>query len=154
MKIMNILIGLVIFSVGLALMFSLTADILGEKDFESGKVKTFTDLSVSYESVSVSQTKEDSNIRDIGDATESGPASSDDTSVFLLTGAIQGGRLFIDSIGNFNNVVNNVTNTIDDSDNPSGGLIDKRIRITITAVFVIFIIIISIQFLRGFKLES
>ncbi len=152
MKIVNILIGLIIFSVGLSLMFSLAGDIFKQGKVDDSTVNVFTDLAIDYESVSTSQTEENSNIRTIGDATESGPASSDDQSVFLLTGAVQGGRLFIDSIGNFNNIVNNVTNTIDD--NPDDNFIDPRIRISIMAVFVMFIIIISIQFLRGFKLET
>jgi len=153
MKAVNILIGLVLFSIGLSLMFSLAGDIFKQGKVDDETIDVFTSLAIDYEGVSKSQTDDASNIRSIEDAAESGPASSEDSSVFLLTGAIQGGRLIIDSVGNFNNIANNVSNTID-KDNPSQNWIDPRIINTIMAIFAIFIIIISIQFLRGFKFET
>ena len=155
MKVVNILIGLVIFTVGLSLMFSAASSIFDKGKVNEETVTLYNDLGGDYKSVTDLQTKKGgSTIRSIGDATESGPASSDDQSVFLLTGAIQGGRLIIGSIGNFNNVVNNVTNTINDPKNPGANYIDSRITNAILAVFAIFIIIIAIQFLRGFKFET
>jgi len=152
MKAVNLFYGFIIFAVGLSLMFSLAGNIFKEGNVDDATVTVFTDLAVDYKKVADAETKDGSNIRDIADAAESGAAKTETTDVTLLTGAVQGGRLVINSISNFNNIKNNVTSTL--KDNQAESYIDQRIVRVLFAFVVLFIVIISLQFLRGFKLET
>jgi len=152
MKALSILIGLVLFSIGLSLMFSFAGDVFNKHDVDDDGV--FSALAVEYEDYSNSQTKDGSDIRNVADAAKQGPASSETEDVRLLTGAIQGGRLIINSISNFDNIAHNVSNTINKGDNSADNYVDRRIINTAIILVVLIIVIISIQFLRGFKFET
>ncbi len=153
MKLINLLVGVVIFLVGLSLMFSFVGDIFKTHGIDDNDV--FSGLAQDYVEDTTRQTDADSNIQDIADATESGPADSEDKSIFILTGGIEGGRLILNQILNFDNIVHNVSNTLDgDPDNPAPNYIDSKIVNVVIALASILIIIISIQMIRGFKLET
>jgi|TARA_Y100000034_G_C6897433_1_gene414105 hypothetical protein len=152
MKAVSVLFGLVIFSIFISLLFSLAGDV-----FDKGKVDdegVFTSLATTYQDVSESQTQKGSDIRKIADASEAGAASGEDESIFLVKGAVQGGRIIKNSIANFENVAHNVTSTISLGENSNDVYIDSRITNTLIALSVVFFVIISIQFIRGFKLET
>ena len=154
MKFQTLLFGIVIFTVSLSLMFSFAGNILKESELPESDVDVFTNLAVQYEDLTDEQTADGSDIRNIGDATEAGTASSDTSDIFLLTGAIQGIRLVGNSIGNIKNVVNTAYNTTTTGDTAIGDYIDPRIIATVIALIVIIIIIIVVTGLRGFKLEA
>lgn len=151
MKFVSFLFGILIFAVGLGLMFGAAGDIFKLNDIDDdGK---FSNLEVTYESVANSQSKDGSDIRNIADAAEVGTVGTETPDVRLLTGALQGGRLVLGSIKNFGNIANNVTETID-KDTPTQNYVDEKIIPLIIAISIIFLIIVSIQFIRGFKLET
>ena len=152
MKLVELLYGVIIFSVVISLLFLLAGDF-----FKEGKVDDsglYSSLAVEYEGISKNQVFKDSDIREIQDATDIGTASSETQDIFLLTGAIQGGRLIINSIKNFDNIANNISSTLDEGENTAAPYIDPRIIVTLKALVVVLIVIISLQFLRGFKLET
>lgn len=153
MKLVELLYGVIIFSVVISLLFTLAGDF-----FKEGKVNDsglYSSLAVDYKKFSENQVFKDSEIREIQGASDVGTASSTSQDIFLLTGAIQGGRLIINSIKNFDNIANNISSTVLIGENavPSP-YIDPRIIVTLKALVVVLIVIISLQFLRGFKLET
>ena len=149
MKLTNLIIGFIVFSLVLSLMFATAGDIL-EKNSIDG-FEDFNQLAGEYEEMSGEMTEKDSTIRDIDEATKIGAAESENIDVRILKGAVSGGRLSTNFITNFENIIHNAT-----GDANIGGqtYIDRRIVNGVIFIIIVIVVLAILHFLRGFKTET
>ena len=112
-KLTNMVVGLVLFSVVVSMFFLTVADILRRNNIEG--YETFEELGGKYYGSSKEVTDADSNLRDIQEASQLGAgATTDEPDVSALQGALSGGKLAINFITNFENIMNNATGDVND----------------------------------------
>ena len=153
MKLTNLVIGFVIFSMVLSLMFASADNILDKNDIVLQDGTDFGALAGDYEGLSEQMSDKASTTRDVSDATKLGKTDKDDTDVSILKGAVAGGGLSLNLITNFEGIVSNATADVN-QEGGTGVLIDPRIRNGILAIIVITVIFAIIHYLRGFKTET
>ena len=146
MKLANFVFGMVLFSIITTMMFAAIQSISSDNNFVNddewetlaGDYNTFTGKISS---------KSNSTSRLMGDQTGEGVASSEDKDVRIISGALSGGRLATNFYANFNEIVQKVTAD-------SSVYIDPRIPAAIVALIGVFIILVVLHFIRGFKTET
>lgn len=148
MKIANLIIGGVIFSIVLTLMFVSTQEIMEANDDPDSS--EFEALAGDYESITSDFGAKGQPMRNIINQTKQGEAQTEGTDVSLITGAISGGRLVLNFFTNFNTIINQTTSDI----NKGEAYIDNRIIGGIEIIIVIIIGLAVIFFLRGFRMET
>ena len=148
MKAINVVLGFVIFSIIISMMFAAASNIMGENNVEGSD--DFDKLSGEYNSFTSGMGDEDSTAREIIGQTKQGEASSDTSDVSLITGALSGGRLVTNFFTNFENIVHNATGDANEGE----AFVDDRIIGAILAIIVIFIAFVILHFIRGFKTET
>ncbi len=145
MKLSNFVFGIIIFSIVTTLMFGAVQSMLKENNV--GDPDEWAELSANYSSnIGKISTKSDSTSRNILGQTEQGDVGGEDRDVTLLTGAVSGGRLTFNFFTNFNDVTNKVRGDTDT-------FIDPRIWGAIIALALVFLLLVGLHFLRGFKTE-
>ncbi len=145
MKLSNFVFGLIIFSIVTTIMFGAVQSMLTENRI--GGAEEWAELSGNYSSnIGKISTKSDSTSRAILGQTEQGVAGSETQDVTLLTGAVSGGRLTFNFFTNFNDVANKVRGDTDT-------FVDPRIWGAIIALALVFLLLVGLHFLRGFKTE-
>ncbi len=146
MKLANFVFGMVIFSIITTMMFAAIQSISNENNV--GNADEWETLAGDYNTFTGKiASGSNSTARQIGDQTESGVASSEDKDVRIISGALSGGRLATNFYANFNEIVQTVTAD-------SSVYIDPRIPAAIVALIGVFLILVALYFLRGFKMET
>ena len=148
MKAVNIVIGFVMFSIVLSMMFAATSDIMDREGVEGSD--TFNELSGNYDSFGNQFGSSDSTARGIIGATEQGAADSETKDVNILVGALSGGRQVVNFFSNFDNIVSNATGEV----NQGEAYIDPRITRGFLAGIMIVLAFVVLHFVRGFKTET
>lgn len=150
MKLTNMVIGLVAFSVIVSMFFLATADILRQNDIEG--YETFEALGGQYYDYSEEVHGEDSTIRDIKSATQLGSGvEADEPDVSILKGALSAAKMPINFYTNFKNIINNATSDI----NTEGQTyIHPNITNGIIAGILIILVFIVLHFVWRSKLET
>ena len=156
MKLTNMVIGLVAFSVMVSMFFLLAGDILKQNFYEldstDTRYETYEALGGEYYGLSQEIANEDSNIRSIQEASQAGAGvETDEPDVSALKGALSGGKLAINFYTNFQNIINNATGDIN-----TGGqaFIHPNIKNGILAAVSIILIFIVLHFIWRFKTET
>ncbi len=150
MKLTNMVIGLVAFSVMVSMFFLATADILKQNEIEG--FETFEALGGEYYGLSKEMANKDSNIRSIQEASQAGAGvETDEPDVSALKGALSGGKLAINFYTNFQNIINNATGDINTGEQ---AFIHPNIKNGILAAVSIILIFIVLHFLWRFKTET
>ena len=148
MKAVNIVIGFVVFSIVLSMMFAATSDMMDGEGVDGAN--TFNELSGDYNTLTNELSGKDSTTRDIEEQLDIGEAGGETSDITLLTGALSSGRLIKNYIGNFDNIIHNATGDA----NTGAVYIDSRITGGIIAIIIIIFIFIIMHFIRGFKTET
>ncbi len=148
MKAVNIVIGFVVFSIVLSMMFAATFDVMNDGGVEGAD--TFNQLSGQYKGYGEEFDKSDSTSRNIIGATEQGAADSETKDVNILVGALSGGRQVVNFFSNFDDIVHNATGEV----NQGQSYIDPRITRGFLAVVMIILAFVVLHFIRGFKTET
>lgn len=92
MKFVNLIIGFVVFSLVVTLMFTATRDLTSE--YEANNAADFVLLAGEYEGyVGNLTTSSDSTIRSMDNQTKTGTASSEDADINIVTGGLSAVRL-------------------------------------------------------------
>ncbi len=145
MKLTNFVFGIIIFSIVTTLMFAGVQSILTDNDV--GDPSEWEALSGGYgDFVAQTGSQDNSTTRGILDQTKVGRAKSEGTDITLLSGAVSGGRLSFNFFTNFNDVITKVRGDTDT-------FIDPRIWAAIIALAIVFLALVVLHFLRGFKTE-
>ncbi len=146
MKLASFLFGIAIFSIVTTMMFSAVQTMLS--DNKVGDPSEWKELAGEYEKFSSSiSTDKNSTTRSIQRQSELGKVGKDDPSTFLVTGAISGGKLTTNFYTNFKQVMEKIS--VDTTE-----YIDNRIIAVILALASIFLVLVALHFLRGFKTET
>ncbi len=146
MKVANLIIGLVVFSIVTTMMFAYVQNYLQKNNV--GDPTEWEELSGNYNQfVTESTTQANSTLRRISNQTKLGEATSTEKDIRLVSGALGGGRLLINFFLNIDTVANKVQSDTDT-------YVDPRIIPAIMAVIAIIILLSIIFFLRGFKAET
>jgi len=153
MKLISLLWGIILFAVGTGIMFSAAGTIFEKNNVNDDQVAPFISMAENFAIFGDEQTAEDSTIRAVGDAAEQGAATEEEETIFIVDGSIKGGRIIFDSIANFGEINSIVQDTVNSS-SPGQSYIDPNLFRLATAFILILITVISIQFIRGFKLET
>ncbi len=150
MKLTNMVIGLVAFSVMVSMFFLTAADILEKNSIEG--YETFEALGGDYYGLSTEVSNKDSTIRDIQEASQGGAGvETDEPDISALKGALSGGKLAVNFYTNFQNIINNATGDI----NTEGQTyLHPNIKNGILAVVGIILIFIVLHFIWRFKTET
>lgn len=146
MKLTNLVIGFIIFSIVTTLFFWVTYEMLREQGVEGAT--DFQGLSGEYGEYASQFDEEDSAMRDMIKQTESGKASSEEKDVNILTGIVAGGLTALNFLGNFENIVHNATGDVEQH------YVDDRLTGVIIAIIVIVIGFTLLHFLRAAKTET
>ena len=148
MKLVNFIFGMVIFSIVATMMFAAVQSIIIKNNYEGAD--EWEELSGEYgEFIGEVGSNKNSTIRQVQDQTGFGAATSEDKDTSLIKGAISGGRLSFNFFTNFDDVINKVN-----ADTTKGAsIIDDRIIGALTALVVLFLALVVLHFLRGFKTE-
>jgi|TARA_Y100000310_G_scaffold229236_1_gene231657 hypothetical protein len=155
MKLATLLIGFVIFSMTLALMFAATQDILDKnKIVLSDGQNTFGELAGDYEELAGNVADQDSTTRDLSEASKQGVVDSEDRVVQIQKGAITGGRLSINFLTNFESIMNNATGDANKLSSGGQSYIDNRVIDGIGFILLIILVLAIAHFIRGFKTET
>jgi len=146
-KITTMLIGIVLFSIVATMMFGAVVSILdGNPGSQSSS--QFVGLSAEYENFGRDLTvQKNSTLRQIKAKTDQGPASSVEEDIFLVKGAISGGRLGGNFFANFDDVINTVSGD-------TTTYIDPRIFDAMLFIISLIIILAVLHYIRGAKLET
>lgn len=145
MKLTNFVFGLIIFSIVTTIMFGAVQSMLVKNNV--GDPDEWTALAGSYEKfIGDISTNANSTSRAILGQTEQGAAGSETQDVTLLTGAISGGRLSFNFFANFNDVIDKVGED-------TNSYIDPKIWGAVIALALIFLGLVLLHFIRGFKTE-
>ena len=147
MKLTNIILGFVIFSIVLSAMFFITYEILDEENVDDAS--NFQGLSGEYEDFAGTFRRDDGTMRDVHDELEQSEASSEERDISIVGGAISGGLTIFNVITNFENIVHNAT-----GEGESADYVDHRIIDGIIIVLGVIIIMVGLHYLRGFKTET
>lgn len=148
MKLFNLIIGFVIFSIVVSMMFAATGDIL-ERNKGSG-ADDFNSLAGEYNSFTNQIDNSDSTARGIISQSEQGVATSETEDVNAIKGALSGGRLSINFFVNFEDIIHNATVDI----NTGQSYIDNRIIGGVLALIVIFLAFAILHFIWRSKTET
>ena len=141
------LIGIILFSIFTTIMFASVASILDSNPGPKDPAE-WTALSGGYEQFGKDvSTRTNSTTRQIKSQTDQGPASSEAEDIFIVKGALSGGRLSTNFFTNFEDVFNKV-----------GGdtvtYINPKIIETAGFIIVVLLVLIALHFARGFKTET
>lgn len=155
MKLTNMVIGLIAFSVIVSMFFLLAGDILYQneiEEYEGFSWETFNTLGGNYKSFQTGITDKDSTIRDMEDAAQSGEGvETDEPDVSALKGTLSAAKMTVNFYSNFENIINNATADI----NTEGQTyIHPIIKNGILAAILIILIFILIHFIWRFKTET
>ena len=146
MKLASFLFGIAIFSIVTTMMFSAVQTMLS--DNKVGDPSEWKELAGEYEKFSSGiSTDKNGTLRNIQRQSELGKVGKDDPSTFLVTGAISGGKLTTNFYTNFKQVMEKIS--VDTTE-----YIDNRIIAVILALASIFLVLVALHFLRGFKTET
>ena len=150
MKLANFIFGMVIFSIVTTMMFGAVQTMLEDNPSTSKEPGDWEELSGSYgEFVKDAATYENSTTRAILDQTELGEAGTETQDVTLLSGAISGGRMSFNIFTNFDAIISKVSTTSEGT----AAYIDSRIIGAIVALVIVFLALVVLHFIRGFKTE-
>ena len=159
MKLTNMVVGLVAFSVIVSMFFLTAADIL-EKNFydfnnTDTRHQTFEALGGEYYGLSTDVSDKGSTIKDIEEASQAGAGvKTDEPDVSALKGALSGGKLAINFYTNFQNIINNATADINQDMGVGDTYIHPNIKNGILAAVSIILIFIVLHFVWRFKTET
>ena len=148
MKAVNLVFGFVIFSIVLSMMFAATSDIMTENSADGAG--DFDALSGEYEGFTEEFGDDKGTARGIIDAGKQGDVEGEDVDINIVSGALSGGRLAVNFISNFENIIHNATGDV----NTGESYIDDRIIGVVIILIVIFLAFVLIHFARGFKTET
>ena len=150
MKLVTMLIGLVMFSIVTSMFFLTAGDILKQNDIEG--YETFNELGGDYYSLSGEISDEDSTIRDMEDAAQSGEGvDTDEPDVSALTGTLSAAKMTVNFYTNFQNIINNATSDV----NTDGETyIHPNIINGVKVIILMTLVIILIAFIWRFKPET
>ncbi len=156
MKLTNMVIGLVAFSVLVSMFFLLAGDILKQNfyklDSTDTRYETYETLGGEYYGLSTKVSNKDSNIRAIQEASQAGAGvETDEPDVSALKGALSGGKLAINFYTNFQNIINNATGDINTGEQV---YLHPNIKNGILAAVSIILIFIVLHFVWRFKTET
>lgn len=143
-KYSSIIIGMIIFSVFLTLIFAMGGSVSSQ--YQSDSATNFTELSGNYEVYSNDETVNNGTLRKIQSKLDD---SSNPVSVGadILIAAVDGVKLMFNSIATLNNVGNEVVND-------SGGKIDPLFTKALGAILTVIFVVIVISMLMRFKPET
>ncbi len=145
MKFANLVIGFVIFSVAVTIMFTAAKDMTST--FGSSSASDFNRLAGTYEPYQKNlTTQSDSAMRGMANQTAVGEASSTERSVFLLTGAVNSVKLIM-------NVFPTLELVLDTSQEEIGGLIPPIIFDAIIGILIVFILLVVVHMLMRMRSE-
>jgi len=151
-KAINLVIGFALFSIVVSMFFFAISETMKKNNVgNDADRKVFRDLSGQYADSSSEQSGDGSTARQIIDGTKVGDAGSEDTSNYLVTGALSGGRLSVNFLSYFENIINNAKK---DASKGGQNYIDEKIVSAAIAILVLILAFIAIHFLRGFKTET
>lgn len=148
MKLLTIVIGFLVFSLVVSMMFAATSDVMSKNDNTDGSIK-FLELSGDYDNLTGKFGDSDSVVRDMSNLTNQGPAGTLEADVGAFKGALAAGKMAINLYANFDTIITTVTEDV-----KGGNYIDSRITSAIIIILGIVVIFIIIQFLRAFKMET
>ena len=147
MELASFVFGIVIFSIVTTMMFAAVQSILTDNKSSKDPAE-WANLAGSYGDFSADvASSANSTSRGISSQTEQGAAGSQTTDVTLITGAVSGGRLTTNFYSNFKEIMEKV-----------GGdtvtYVDPRIIGAIIALSLVFLVLVALHFIRGFKTET
>ena len=150
MKLTNMVIGLVAFSVIVSMFFLTAGDILRQNEIAG--YETFDALGGSYDDYSGKITDKDSNIRDMEEASQSGEGvQTDEPDVSAYKGTLSAAKMTVNFYTNFEHIINNATADV----NTEGETyIHPTIISGIKAAILIILVFILIHFIWRFKTET
>lgn len=150
MKLVNMVLGLIGFSVFCSMLFLTAGDILKQNNIEG--YETFNTLGGEYEGFAKPITNEDSTIRDMEDAAQAGEGvGTDEPDVSALKGTLSAAKMTVNFYTNFENIINNATTDI----NTEGETyVHPTITNGIKAAILVVLVLISIHFIWRFKTEA
>jgi len=142
MRLVNIWVGLGIFSLVIALLFGFAAKI--NTNYGTDQEDTYTQLAADYNKIDLNDT---STIRKVADKAEEAEFGAISAAASALDNVLEGIKLFGSS-------VTTVAKLSDDMAEDSEGRIDPLIPMAIKYVFTIIIVIITIATLWRFRPEA
>lgn len=151
-KLTTFVLGMVIFSVVMTMLFSVVDQYTFENNVQrDGEENDWLVLSGNYVSLSDQLSGDNSTIREIRRQSELGASGSEATDARLLSGSISAGRLLVNFFTNSDKVVDKVTGDLNEGND---AIIDPNIITAIKAIAIIVLILIGLHFIRGFKTET
>lgn len=148
MKAVNIVLGFLVFSIVVSMMFAFTSEMLTSEQPKAAD--EFNALAGDYKSFANEFDEKGSTTREMQDAALGDTAvGTDEPDVASYKGVFSGVKLAINFFVDFEHIVHNATGDANDD-----GYIDKRITNGIIAVFFIIIAFVIIHFIRAFKMET
>ena len=146
MKLTNFIFGILIFSVVMTLMFASVQSYLSKN--EIGDASEWEALAADYNKFGGAiVNKTDSGSSQIKGETDLGIASTEGSDTSIVKGAISGGKLTFSFYKNFQDVVNKVSNDV------GGNFINQQMINIVLALAFVFLILVGLHFIRGFKTE-
>ena len=147
-KAFNVVLGFIIFSLVLSMFFAAIAETMALNNVEGAE--TFAALSGQYEGFSTQEQLPNSTTRQILDGTKIGTATSEETTNFLVSGSLSGGRLSLNFFKGFDDIITITTTNA----NTGESYIDSRIIKGILVILTVLSAFILLHFLRGAKTET
>lgn len=144
MKFGDLVIGFIVFSLTVTLMFLVASNMITESG--GTDASDFYDISAGYSNETETFRQDGNTVRDILDSTEEGEGSTETSDVTILTGALKGGRLLKNFFTNLFSITNRTKNYTSE-------YIDVRIFYGITAIILVIIGLSILHYARGAKAE-
>ena len=150
MKLTNLIIGFIVFSLVVSLMFGAAYDILHAEGTDGAD--DFKALSGEYYTLTKEMADEESVTRDITEQEQVGAGvKTDEPEITAYKGALSGGKMAINFFANFENIIHNAS-----GDASSGGenYIDSKITNGIKFVIIVILAFALLHFIWRFKMET
>jgi len=145
MKFVNLIIGFVLFSAVVTLMFTATRDLTSE--YESANAADFVELAGEYEDyVANLTTGSDSTLRSMDNQTKTGTASSEGAEINIVSGGLSAVRLITNIFPTMEKILNKGKNSV-------GGFIHPIVWQAIFGIIAVIIILIVITMIMRMRPE-